>query len=70
MTEDEFKETLERELGIKPWWAVKSFSDPYLDTAQSMRRLAMTPFVPHKDHIRGFVYDVDTGRLHEVHTDA
>jgi carbonic anhydrase len=66
VTEDEFKATLEAELGVKPWWALESFSDPYLDTAQSIRRLRMTPFVPHKEHIRGFVYDVDTGRIHEV----
>jgi carbonic anhydrase len=70
VTEDEFKATLEAELGVKPWWALESFSDPYLDTAQSMRRLRMTPFVPHKDHIRGFVYDVDTGQLNEVTADA
>jgi carbonic anhydrase len=70
VTEDDFKAALEAELGVKPWWALESFSDPYLDTAQSMRRLRMTPFVPHKDHLRGFVYDVDTGRLHEVDADA
>jgi carbonic anhydrase len=69
VTEDEFKATLQDELGVKPWWALESFSDPFVDTAQSMRRLRMTPFVPHKEHIRGFVYDVDTGRLHEVHLD-
>jgi len=66
VTEDEFKAQLEAELGIKPWWALESFGDPYLDTAQSMRRLDMTPFVPYKDHMRGFVYDVATGLLHEV----
>jgi carbonic anhydrase len=66
VTEDEFKAKLEAELGVKPWWALESFDDPYLDTAQSMRRLEMTPFVPHKDHMRGFVYDVATGQLHEV----
>jgi len=69
VTEDAFKAELESELGIKPWWALESFTDPYADTRQSMRRLHATPFVPHKDHIRGFVYDVDTGRLHEVHAD-
>ena len=69
VTEDAFKAELESELGVKPWWALESFSDPYADTRQSMRRLEMTPFVPHKDHIRGFVYDVDTGRLHEVHAE-
>ena len=51
---------------MKPWWALESFSDPYADTRQSIQRLLMTPFVQHKDHIRGFVYDVTTGRLDEV----
>ncbi len=69
VTEDDFKATLEAELGVKPWWALESFSDPYVDTAQSMRRLRMTPFVPHKEYIRGFVYDVDTGLLNEVFVD-
>lgn len=66
VTDDALKADLEAELGIKPWWALESFTDPYADTAQSMRRLQLTPFVPHKDHVRGFVYDVDTGLLHEV----
>lgn len=66
VTDDAFKAELEAELGVKPWWALESFHDPYLDTAQSMRRLRMTPFVPHRDHIRGFVYDVDSGSLTEV----
>jgi carbonic anhydrase len=64
--EDSFKAALEAELGVKPFWSLESFSDPFVDTQQSMRRLQMTPFVGHKDAIRGFVYDVDTGQLHEV----
>lgn len=69
VTEDIFKSELEAELGIKPWWALESFTDPYADTQQSMRRLDMTPFVPYKDHVRGFVYDVDNGMLNEVQLD-
>jgi carbonic anhydrase len=69
VTEDEFKADLQAELGVKPWWALESFVDPWVDTRQSMRRLQLTPFVPHKDHIRGFVYDVDTGLLDEVEID-
>jgi carbonic anhydrase len=64
--EDSFKAELEAEVGIKPWWALEAFVDPRADVAQSMRRLAMTPFVPHKSHVRGFVYDVSTGALEEV----
>jgi carbonic anhydrase len=37
-----------------------------MDTQQSIRRIKMSPFVLHKDHVRGFVFDVDTGKLHEV----
>ena len=66
VTEDQLKGELEAELGIKPWWSVESFTDPYADTKQSIERLKLTPFLPYKDHIRGFVYDVDTGRLDEV----
>ena len=66
VSEDQFKQELENELGIKPWWSVESFSDPYTDTKQSLMRLRHSLFVPYKDHIRGFVYDVDTGLLNEV----
>ncbi|MCB1027031.1 MAG: carbonic anhydrase [Microthrixaceae bacterium] len=66
VTEDAFKAELEAELGIKPWWALESFVDPYADVAQSMARLAASPFIPHKDHISGFVYDVTTGRINAV----
>lgn len=69
VSEDAFKAELEAELGVKPWWALEPFDDPYADTRQSMQRLLMTPFVRHKDHIRGFVYEVETGLLHEVTTD-
>jgi carbonic anhydrase len=70
VTEDTFKAEIEAEIGIKPWWAVESFADPYLDVAQSIKRLRLTPFVLHKEHIRGFVYDVSTGRMDEVDPDT
>ena len=70
VTEDGLKSELEAELGIKPWWAVESFEDPYVDIRQSMRRLELTPFVAYKDHVRGFVYDVQTGLIEEVHPDS
>ena len=70
VTEEQLKADLEHEVGVKPWWALEAFTDPYADTRQSMRRLEMTPFVPHKDHVRGFVYDVGTGALHEVTLDG
>jgi carbonic anhydrase len=70
VSEDGFKADLEAELGVKPWWALESFVDPYTDVRQSIRRLRMTPFVPYKDDVRGFVYDVHDGALHEVDADA
>ena len=66
VSEDAFKAELEAELGIKPWWALESFSDPYADVAQSMARLAASPFIPFKEHVTGFVYEVTTGRLNAV----
>lgn len=66
VNEHEFRAELEAELGVKPWWSLEAFSDPYRDVAQSIQRLYMTPFLPHKEHIRGFVYDVTDGLLHEV----
>jgi carbonic anhydrase len=66
VSEDSFKAELEAELGIKPVWAVESFTDPYADVRQSIQRLVTTPFLPHKEHVRGWVYDVTTGRLEEV----
>ena len=66
INEDTFKAELEAEVGIKPWWALECFTDPFADTRQSINRLQHSPFVQYKDHIRGFVYDVADGRLHEV----
>ena len=66
VSEDEFKRELEAECGIKPWWALESFLDPYEDVRQSISRLVHSPFITHKEHIRGFVYDVNNGTLNEV----
>ena len=68
-SEEEFKNAIEEECGIKPWWAIETFNDPYVDVRQSMSRLHQSPFIIEKNHIRGFVYDVDTGQLHEVDAD-
>ncbi|TPW12774.1 MAG: carbonic anhydrase [Acidimicrobiaceae bacterium] len=64
--EDEFKAEIEAETGIRPWWALESFADPFANVAQSMKRLHLSPFIAHKDHMSGFVYDVATGVLHPV----
>jgi len=64
--EDEFKAEIEAETGIKPWWALESFHDPYANVRQCIKRLQHSPFIVDKDHIRGFVYDVETGHLIEA----
>ena len=64
--EAEFRDQLAAEVGIKPWWSLEAFADPYEDVRQSIQRLYMTPFIPHKEHITGFVYDVTDGLLHEM----
>lgn len=66
VSEDEFKAGLEAELGIKPPWALESFTDPAADVRQSIGRLELSVFLPHKENIRGFVYDVASGQLNEV----
>jgi carbonic anhydrase len=65
-TDDEFRRSVQDEVGIKPEWAPESFSDLDEDVRQSMGRIQASPFIPRKDSIRGFVYDVKTGRLREV----
>jgi carbonic anhydrase len=66
VSEDAFKAELEAELGIKPWWSLEAFTDAYADVRQSIQRLYRSPFIAHSQHVRGFVYDVADGLLHEV----
>jgi carbonic anhydrase len=66
LREDEFRDELLDELGVAPRWLVEAFRDPYVDVRQSIQRLVITPFISHKELIRGFVYDVTTGGLVEV----
>ena len=63
---EDFKRTLEEETGLKPAWAVETFDDLDGNLRQSIARIKASPFIPHKDAIRGFVYEVETGRLREV----
>jgi carbonic anhydrase len=65
LTED-FRSELEREVGQRPAWAVESFRDVDQDVRQSMRRVRTSPFLPHTDDVRGFVFDVRTGLLREI----
>ena len=65
-TDDVFKAGIEKETGIKPAWSAEAFSDLDADVRQSIRRIKASPFVPHTDAVRGFVFDVATGKLREV----
>jgi carbonic anhydrase len=65
-TDDEFKRSIEEDTGIRPEWAAEAFPDLDADVRQSIARLKASPFIPRKDAIRGFVYEVETGRLREV----
>jgi carbonic anhydrase len=65
-SEDELKAQIQEEAGIKPHFSLESFSDLEEDVRQSMRRIQASLFVPHKESVRGFVYEVETGRLREV----
>jgi carbonic anhydrase len=57
---------LEQETGTAPNWVPGGFADIDEDVRESIRRVKASPFIPHRDRVRGFVYDVDTGRLREV----
>lgn len=63
---DALMDEIESETGLRPSWSIESFKDPYLNVRQSIRRLQVNPFVAHKHHIRGFVYQVEDGRIVEV----
>jgi len=64
-TDDEFKRSVQDDVGIKPEWAAEAFGDLDEDVRQSIARIEASPFIPHKN-VSGFVYDVHTGALREV----
>jgi len=64
--DDDVKTQIEQETGLRPQFALEAFPDLQDDIRQSVRRIQASPFVPHKDGIRGFIYDVESGRLDEV----
>jgi len=65
-SDEDFRRSIEADTGIRPPWAAESFSDLDADVRQSIARIQASPFIPRKSSIRGFVYDVKTGRLREV----
>ena len=66
-TDDDFRRQIQQETGVKPEWAAETFDDLDEDVRQSIARIKASPFIPKKDSVRGFVYEVETGRLREVH---
>jgi carbonic anhydrase len=65
-SDDDLKTQIHEEVGLKPHFSMESFTDLEEDVRQSVARIKASPFVPHKDSVRGFVYEVETGRLREV----
>jgi carbonic anhydrase len=65
-TDDDFKAAIQKDTGIKPEWAAEAFPELDEDVRQSIGRIKASPFIPHKESIRGFVFDVATGKLREV----
>jgi carbonic anhydrase len=65
-SDDDFRNSIQEDTGIKPEWAAEAFSDLEGDVRQSIARIKASPFLPSKDSVRGFVYEVETGRLREV----
>ena len=66
-SDDVFKDQICQEVGIKPSWAAEAFSDLDADVRQSIDRIKADPFIPVKTSIRGFIYDVYSGGIKEVH---
>jgi carbonic anhydrase len=64
--DDDFKASIEQDTGIRPTWAAEAFPDLEGDVRQSIARIKASPFIPRKGSVRGFVYEVETGRLREV----
>lgn len=65
-TDDDFKRSILEETGIRPTWSAEAFPDPVEDVRQSLRRIKASPFITQTTSLRGFVFDVATGKLDEV----
>jgi carbonic anhydrase len=65
-TDEQFKQQLKEDAGVEPSWSSEAFGDLDEDVRQSIARIKESPFVPRTDNVRGFVYEVETGRLREV----
>src|SRR5437660_10523613 len=65
-SDDDFRRQVQQETGVKPEWAAEAFDDLEEDVRQSIARIKASPFIPKKDTVRGFVYEVESGQLREV----
>jgi carbonic anhydrase len=65
-TDEDFKSRLQESAGVRPEWPVHTFSDIEGDLRDAMQRIKLSPFIPKTDKVRGFVYEVETGKLREV----
>ena len=65
-TDEEFRQQIADDTGMKPEWASEAFTDIDADVRQSVARIKESPFVPKTDAVRGFIYEVESGRLREV----
>ena len=65
-SDDELKQQIQEDVGVKPHFSMESFTDLEEDVRQSIARVRNSPFIPNKDSVRGFIYEVETGRLREV----
>lgn len=65
-TDAQLKQQIEQETGLRPPFSLEAFADVDDDVRQSLARVRASPYIPHKDQVRGFVYEVETGRLREV----
>ena len=66
VTDASFKQSIQDDTGLRPPWAVEAFTDVEEDVRQSRARILASPYIPYKNDIRGFVFDVATGKLNEV----
>jgi carbonic anhydrase len=64
--DDDLKRKIEEETGIRPAFALEAFANLEDDVKQSIARIKASPFIPNKSSVRGFVYDVRSGKLNEV----
>jgi carbonic anhydrase len=69
LTDDGFRAELQQATGVAPAWAIESFADVDADVRQSILRVRQSPFLLHRELVRGFVYGVDTHRLREIHVE-